>query len=80
MGAWDGGVLWLGVRQWISSVLGVENSTLMAFRPGGEGGVQALEAPDIRLVGGGCNGEGEIVHIGDHQSPRDVHIERRDVY
>src|ERR1700712_3649632 len=31
MGAWEGGVLWLGVRQWISSVLGVENSTLMSF-------------------------------------------------
>jgi len=30
MGALDGGVLWLGVRQWISSVLGTENETPMS--------------------------------------------------
>jgi len=32
MGAVDRGVLWLGVRQWMSSVLGTEKETPM-FRP-----------------------------------------------
>jgi len=30
MGAIEGGVLWLGVRQWISSVLGTEKETPMS--------------------------------------------------
>ena len=30
MGAVEGGVLWLGVRQWISSVLGTEKDTRMS--------------------------------------------------
>jgi len=30
MGAVEGGVLWLGVRQWTSSVLGTENDTPMS--------------------------------------------------
>jgi len=30
MGAFDRGVLWLGVRQWMSSVLGTEKETPMS--------------------------------------------------
>jgi len=30
MGVVEGGVLWLGVRQWISSVLGTEKDTSMS--------------------------------------------------
>jgi len=31
MGAGEGGVLWMGVRQWMSSVLGTEKETPMSW-------------------------------------------------
>jgi len=38
-----------------------------------------LEAMDASHVGGGCQVEGEVIHRGEPDSPRDCHVKRGDV-
>jgi len=38
-----------------------------------------MEPADVAAIGEGCYCEGEVVHIQDHQTPRDTEVQRRNV-
>jgi len=74
MGAIEGGVFWLGVRQWMSSVFGHREGYSYVSALCTDGRKEFLQSAYVSPMGGGGNCYRKVFDVGDHEAPAYRHV------